>query len=135
MRKIKTQNLKANFRGGQALLVAILMVTAATLAIGLAIAAIGSTQVNIALASKQSAQAYGLSESCLENTLMRMARANFSVPPPFTNGLGNCTIEISGSVPYQITSTGNVGKTYRKIRATVIINNEVINIQKWEEVY
>lgn len=127
--------VSCKLKSGQAMLVAILIITAAALAIGLAIAAIGSTQVNIMLGGKQSTQAYALAEGCLENTLMRMARTDISVPPPFTTPLGSCTIEISGALPYQITSKAQVGKARRQIRATVNINNEVLNIQSWQESY
>lgn len=128
---------RAKARSGQAMLVAILMITAAALAIGLAIAAIGSSQVNITLVNKQSSQAYALAEGCLENTLMRMARTNNTPPPVFTTSQGSCTIEISGSAPapYQIISTGQVGKAFRKIRATVSINNEILTINSWQESY
>lgn len=117
------------------MLVAILIITAATLAIGLAVATMGSTEVNIGLVSKQSEQAYGLAETCLENTLIRFARGETTPPANFILPSGNCIIEIAGLAPYQITSTAQVGRTRRKIQATVSINNEVLNIESWGESY
>ena len=119
----------------QAMLVAILMITAAALAIGLAVATLGLSEVKIATGSKDAQGAYTLAETCLENTLMRMARTDTSVPPAFNLDSGNCTIEINGSASYTITSTGRVGRAFRKIRATVSINNEVLNIESWGEAY
>ncbi len=126
------------------MLVAILMITAAALAIGLAVATVGSSEVTQSLAAKQSAQAYDLAETCLENTLMRFARTDTSLPTQFTNDTGSCTIEISGGPPaaYQITSKASVGRVHRNLRATVAVTwvgseatDEILNIQSWEEVY
>jgi len=135
----KIRNPKSEIRNyyhkAQAMLVSILMITAAALAIGLAVATASSTEVKISLAEKESTSAYYLAETCLENTLMRFSRTVTSVPPVFTLPAGTCTIEIVGSAPYQITSTGNVGRTVRKVRATVSITGEVLNIQSWGETY
>lgn len=135
-------------RSGQAMLVAILMITAAALAIGLAVATVGSSEVTQSLAAKQSAQAYDLAETCLENTLMRFARTDTSVPEQFTNSLGSCTIEISGGPPaaYQITAKSTInstlGKVHRNLQATVAVTwvaneatDEILHIQSWGEVY
>lgn len=141
---MKLQTEKWQFRSGQAMLVAILMITAAALAIGLAVATVGSSEVTQSLAAKQSAQAYDLAETCLENTLMRFARADTSLPAQFTNDIGSCTIEISGGPPsaYQITSKSTVARVHRNLRATVAVTwvgseatDEILNIQSWEESY
>lgn len=138
--RFKIKNLPSDRQGlkflrSQAMLVAILIITAAALAIGLAIAALGSSELNSTLNAKQANQAYGLAETCLENTLMKMARNEITAPPNFTASSGNCTINIAGSSPYQITSTGLVGKVTRKIEATVNINSEVLEVTSWQEVY
>jgi len=137
MAKIRNQKLEIrnHYHKAQAMLVAILMITAAALSIGLAVATLSSSEVKISLSGRDANTAYYLAETCLENTLMRMARTDISVPPTFTLPEGSCTIEISGAAPYEITSTGNAGKAYRKIRATVTINNEVLTISSWEESY
>ena len=131
-------------RSGQAMLVAILMITAAALAIGLAVATVGSSEVIQCLAAKQSAQADTLAETCLEDTLMRFARADTSQPAPFTNSIGSCTIEISGGPPaaYQILSKASVARVHRNLRATVAVTwvgseatDEILKIQAWEEIY
>jgi len=137
--KVKMQNygIKHYFRESksQAMLVAILIISAAALAISIAVATMGSSEVNIGLVSRDSGKSYALAETCLENTLMRLSRGQSSVPPTFTLTDGNCTIEITGTSPYQITSTAQVGKTRRKIRSTVTVANEILNIQSWQEVY
>ena len=130
-------------RSGQAMLISILMVTAAALAIGLAVAAIGSSELVQTVAYRQSTQAYGLAETCLEDQLMRITRANYTVKTPdFTNDLGSCTIVLSAGPPYTITSTGFVGRTRRVLQVVVNVNNpasvatdERLTITSWEEVY
>ena len=123
------------FKKGQGMLVAILMITAAALAIALAVATMASSEVNISQAARQSAKARMLAEGCLEDALMRLARTNNAQPPTFTSAEGNCTINIAGSAPYEITSTGQAGRAFSKIKATVSVNNEILSIEKWEEIY
>lgn len=120
---------------GQAMLVAILMITAAALAIGLAVASLSSSEVKITVASRDASIAYYLAETCLEDTLMRFSRTNTSIPPTFTLPQGSCTIEVNGAGPYEIISTSHVGKATRKIRASVSVSNEVLNITSWGESY
>lgn len=121
---------------GQGMLVAILMITAAALAIALAVGTMSSSEVNISQTAKQATRAQILAQGCLEDALMRLARTDTSQPPIFTNQDGNCTIKITGSGPVlEITSTAQVSRAYRKIKATVGVNDEVLSIQKWEETY
>ena len=115
------------------MLVAILLITAAALAIGLGIAGVTSSQINLSVSSRDSAKAYHLAESCLENTLLRMARGDVSLPPDLEIPSGKCIINISGQPPYEITAEGVVNRTKRKIRATVNINNEVLSIVSLKE--
>ncbi len=122
-------------KNAQAMLVAILIITAAALSIGLAIAAVSSTEVKIGVNSKSSSQAYFLAENCLENTLIRFARGEFDVPANFTDTVGSCTIEIVGASPYIITSKAQVGRVRSHITATVNVDNEVLDIVSWQESY
>ncbi len=121
---------------GQGMLVAILMITAAALAIALAVATISSSEVNISQVARQATRADALARGCLEDALMRLARTDSSQPPSFTIQDGNCTIKITGTgTAFEITSTAQVGRAYRKIMATVNVNDEVLTVQKWEETY
>lgn len=122
-------------RFGQAMLVAILIITMAALAIAMAVATVSSSEVKISYGAKQSSEAYFLTEACLENALMRLARTDNSQPSNFTTSDGACTIKITGSAPYEILATGQIGDAYRKIQATVSVSNEVLMIEKWEESY
>lgn len=119
----------------QGMLVAILMITAATLAIALAVATMSSSEVNISQVTKQAARADGLAHACLENALMRLARTETSEPPSFTVQDGNCTIKITGSGPYEIQTVAQVGRAFRELQATVSVDNEVLNITQWQEIY
>ena len=124
-------------RKSQAMLVAILMVTAAILATSIAVISLGSAQVNIASGKKQSTQAYSIAEACLEDVLMRMARKDIAYPYSgnFTYSTGSCTISVSPASPYTVTSTATVEKTKRQIVVTASVSNEVLTINSWEESY
>ena len=135
MKKTTSHISHLTFHKAQAMLVAILMITAAALAIGLGIAGVASSQINLSVSSRDSNLAYSLAEGCLENTLMRMARGDVSLPPDLENASGKCIIKISGNAPYEIIAEGLVGRSKRKIRATVNINNEVLSIVSLKEEY
>lgn len=128
-------NYKFKIRSGQAMLVAILIITASALSIGLAVATVSSTEVKIGVNSRSSSQAYFLAENCLENTLMRFARGEFNPPTGFTDSVGSCTIEITGASPYQIISKAQVGRARSHITATVNVGNEVLDIVSYQELY
>jgi len=129
-------NCKLRISKGQGMLVAILMMTAAALAIALAIGTIASSEVSISQTAKQAARAEVLARSCLEDALIRLARADTSQPPTFTDQDGNCTIKITGSGSSSvITASAQVGRAFRQLQATVNVNDEVLTIQKWQEIY
>ncbi len=113
--KRKSQNLgrKHHYSKAQAMLVSILMITAAALAIGLAVATLSASEVKISVSSRDSTTAFYFAETCLADTLMRFSRVNTNPPASFNLPSGSCTINISGTGPYQILSTGTVGKAVR----------------------
>ena len=126
--------MKKNKFQGQTMLLAVMIVAATSIAIGVSVAVVTSSGASDSIKNKDSAVAKTLAETCLEDNLMKMSRGDFT-PSSFTTAGGSCTIKISGNAPYVLDSTGIVGKSRRNIRATVSIDNEVLNIQELKESY
>jgi len=130
-------------RRGQALIVAVLIIFMAAMAIGVAAATVALAQNNITQNQKLAKQAYNLAASGLENTTMRMTRGDFSNPATLQEGAGTCTIIISGSSPsYQILAVSEIisplwggKKVTKKIQANVTINDGLVNVTSWQEMY
>jgi len=116
------------------MLLAVMIVAVTSIAIGVSIAVVTSSGANDAQKFKDSAVAKTLAETCLEDNLMKMSRGDFT-PSNFTTAEGSCTIEISGNAPYVLNVKGIAGKSRCKLRATVSISNEVLNIQELREIY
>lgn len=134
----------AGSHGGQAMIVAILIIFMAAMAIGVAAATIAITQTNVVQNMNLSKQAYNLAESGVDNTTMRMTKGDFSNPGVLSEGAGTCTITVSGSLPYyqilsvaEITSPlGGGKKATKKIKADVTISTDgVVSITSFQEVY
>lgn len=116
------------------MLLAIMIVAVTSIAIGVSVATVTSLRATESIINKDALLGKTLAESCLEDNLMKMSRGDFA-PTSFTTTEGSCTIEISGNSPYVLNAIGTVGRTVRKIRATVTIDNEVLNIESWKEEY
>jgi len=126
--------MKINMFKGQTMLLAIMIVAATSIAIGVSIAIVTSSQASEGIKNKDSLIAKTLAASCLEDNLMKMSRGDFT-PSSFTTAEGSCIIEISGNAPYILNVKGIAGKSRRNLRATVSISNEVLNIQELREEY
>jgi hypothetical protein len=129
--------------GGQAMLVAILIIFVAAMAIGVAAATIAITQTTVVQNMNLSKMANSLAEAGVNNTVIRMTKGDFSNPGVLSEGTGTCTITVSGSNPsYQILSVAEIPSTLgggkkatKKIRADVNVNDGVVSIIGWQEVY
>lgn len=112
-------------------LVALLVLAAAGLAIGISISLVGLNELQASLADSQAVEAKALAQTCVEDGLERL-RANFT---PYSGSLsvgsGSCIIEIvvTGSAAV-IHATGTVDVYNQKITVDVDTNLLVTN---WQE--
>jgi hypothetical protein len=128
---------------GQALLTAILIIFVAIMALGTAALAVAMAQTNISQNYKLNKQAYNLAESGLENVLMRFSHGDYSTPPPLSDGFGSSTITLSGSSPsYQILAVGEIvsplgggKKATKKIQANVVVSDGIPTVTARQEIY
>jgi len=140
---LETKGRPEGKKGGQAMIIAILIIFMAAMAIGVAAATVAITQTNVVQNMNLSKQAYNLAESGVDNTIMRMTKGDFLNPGVLSEGAGTCTITVSGSLPsYQILSVAEITsplgggkKAFKKIQANVTVTDGVVSIASFQEVY
>ena len=121
-------------------LISLLVIAAVTLAIGISISLLSISEINMGLKGSKSGQAFHLTDSCLEEALMRLKRdenysgGNLNV----TGGSCNIIVEAAGSQK-TINITADLDNIQRKIKAvtnvTVYGGRYYHEILSWEEIY
>lgn len=126
-----------NSQGGYVALIAVLIVGAAALAIGVTTLSVGADSQRTALVEQQSKQARNLASACAQEAL-QLVHDNiaFAGTNTMTLGQGTCTysVVVATGTTRTITTTGTVGNVVRKIQASVTINSTSISISSWQEV-
>jgi len=131
MRKIRQPK---NSEKGTALIMMIIFMLIASIIASTAVAVVVT---NSAGASKlqQGTIDYQVTESGIEDALLRLLRN----PNPMTYNLsvggGTAVISITGTFPsFTILSTGNINGIQRKIQATTDYTGNVLTINSWREI-
>jgi len=119
---------------GYIALIAVLIIMAVTLSIGLSlnILSIGETQSG--LLKQQSAQSFAIADSCLQEAYLRIERDNDYPGGSLNIGQGSCNITV---VPQGadriITVDSDVDGIIRKIESSVTIVGNNIQFNFWKE--
>jgi len=124
-----------NQRGYIALL-AILIVSAATTAIALALLTTGIDSQRGSMAFKSGIQARQLASACAEEALQVLHdNTSSTASSSLSLSTGNCTYNISstGSSTRSITTSGTVNSVIRKLTVSVTISSSSISIVSWSE--
>src|SRR3954462_6686008 len=122
---------------GYVALLAVLIVGAAAMAIGLGLLAAGSDAQISNLASQRSIQARQLASGCVEESLQKIHdNTAFTGSGTLTLTTGNCTYVVTntGTTTRTVTSTSTIGSVVRKVTAYVTINASSISITSWQDV-
>jgi len=129
--------VKNTEQSGYVALMAVLIMGAATLAIGLSLLASGTDNQRMVLVEQQSTRARALVNACTEEALQQI-HDNMTYA-----GTTNLTIETE-SCQYTVTSTGTstrtidanatIGNTTRRLKVYVTISTTSISIISWQEV-
>jgi hypothetical protein len=122
---------------GYVALIAVLIVGAASLAIGLTLLTTGTDSQRAALATQQSMQARSLADACAEEALQQIyTSASFTGSSNLSQGQGSCTFTVTntGGNNRTIDTTGTVSGVVRKVKVYVTITSSSISITSWQEV-
>jgi hypothetical protein len=79
--------------------------------------------------------AYDIAESGIENALLRLLRNPSYTGETLTVGDGTATIIVSGTGPYTIVSSGQVGNFRRQITAVTNDTGGALTITSWIETF
>lgn len=117
---------------GQAL---ITLLVFALVAITVASAAIIILYVNTVSVSKfqSGISVYAISESGLENGLLRLIRDPQYLGETITVGSGSATITVNGSNPWTVTSVGRLGNFARTVSVVASESGGVYYFSSWKE--
>jgi hypothetical protein len=132
---MKTIRLAAE--GGYIALMAILIVGAVALSVGLALLTTGTDSQRSALVSQRSTQARSLANACAEEALQQIyALASFTGTNNLTLGQGSCTYTVTntGGNNRLIDTVGTVDDVVRKVKVYVTITSSSLSITSWQEV-
>jgi len=127
----KTVNQK-----GYIALIAVLIVLAVTLAIGLTlnILSIGETQAG--LLKQQSAQSFTLADGCLQEAYLRIKRNNNYPGGSLNITEGSCTITVASQGPKRtITVESDINNIKRRFESEIRIVGNNIQVNYWQELY
>lgn len=133
---IRLRPIQANQQGYIALL-AVLIVGAASLAIGLALLVNGSDNERATLVTTQSIQARNLATACAEEALQQMHdNTAFTGTNNLTLGQGTCTYTVTntGGSNRTVDATGTVNNVVRKVKVYATIGASSISITSWQDV-
>jgi DeoR/GlpR family transcriptional regulator of sugar metabolism len=123
--------------GGYIALMAVLIVGAASLAIGLALLTMGADSQRSTLIAQQSAQARSLATACAEEALQEIHDDTaFTGTDNLSLGQGTCsyTVTNTGGNNRTITASGVVGEVTRKLEIYATIGVSSISIISWQEI-
>jgi hypothetical protein len=116
---------------------AVLIVGAASLAIGLALLTMGADSQRSTLIVQQSVQARSLATACAEEALQEIHDDTaFTGTGNLSLGQGTCsyTVTNTGGSNRTITSSGVVGEVTRKLEIYATIGVSSISIISWQEI-
>jgi hypothetical protein len=122
---------------GYIALMAVLIVGAASLAIGLALLTMGADSQRSTLVLQQSAQARSLATACAEEALQEIHDDTaFTGTGNLNLGEGTCsyTVTNTGGSNRTITTSGVVGSVTRKLEIYATIGVSSISIISWQEI-
>ncbi len=127
----KIQNSKFKSQKGYVALVALLIVAAAALTIGIAVSLRGIEEIQISYSASQAAKAKSLANTCLEEGLERLRNnwASYSGSLPIEESSCIIDIVINGSNA-TLTAVGTVDVYTQKIQIGADNN---LNIISWQE--
>lgn len=124
-------------QSGYVALITVLIVGAASLAIGLGILLTSTDSQKAVLSEQRSAQARSLAVSCIEEALQQIHdTTSFTGTNNLTFGTDSCTYTVTntGGSNRQVDATGTVGGVVRKIQVYATIGASSISITSWQEV-
>ncbi len=123
-------------QNGYIALIAVLIITAATLAISLSLNTLSIGETESGLLKQQSAQSFALADACLQESYLRLARQGDYVGGQLKTELGSCTITIVKDNRDRIINVNSeVGFQMRRWESRVTVDNGSVTVNYWKELF
>lgn len=123
---------KINNQGGYIALIAILIIVAVTLAVGISMSLLGVGQTQASFTEQQSRQSFHLADSCLEEAIWQLKKnSSYAGNNNLNLSEGSCNITVEAKMiscdmsKYYTAKTSN---NYRMIYITSDVNNIIRNL-------
>jgi len=131
-------NMRVAEERGYMAMIAVLIIGAASLAIGTGMLLIGVDNQKMTFVTQDAVRARNVAVSCVEEALQRIHEFPNFVATDVSVSINayNCsyTITSTGANTRQIDASSTVGGVVRKVRAYVTIGTSSISITSWQEV-
>lgn len=133
------QNIKTyKNQKGYIALIAILIIIAVTLAVGLSMGLLGIGETQAGLTGEQSRQSFQLANGCLEEAILRIKKDNNYEGGNLNIKEGSCNITVGRGPkqgnPFTINIQANVNNYIRKIEAQIDTQKEPVKLIYWKEI-
>lgn len=127
----------STYNGGYIALMTVLIVSAACVAISLALLVAGADSQRSTLISQRSVQTRTVANACAEEALQRInERAVTPTVGTITIAQGECSYSTVNLTPvsYEIDVTGSVENVVKKLKIYATISQSSITVTSWQEV-
>jgi hypothetical protein len=126
----------ANNQRGYIALIAVLIISAVTLAIGLSLNTFGIQETQSGLLKQQSVQSSAFADSCLDEAYLRLERDNSYAGGKLNLDVSSCTITISiDGNDRIITAASDASGVMRQLESRVTVTGGSVTVHYWKELY
>ena len=131
MSKVKCQRFS---EGGYIALASVLVIASVVIIIGVTTSLASITEGQLSLAEEKKEESIDFTEACVEDALIRLARAN-NIPAVIPLIEGSCSVTINSQVgdDWIFTVTGSVDNYTKKIQVDAT-RGTTITLNSWQEV-
>jgi len=120
---------------GYIALIAVLIIVAVTLSIGISLNLLSISETQTGLLKQQSAMSYAIADSCLQEAILQIERDKTYAGANLNVGLGSCTITVvSQATDRIITVESNVNNIVRRLEASVDVSAAEVSLNYWQEI-
>ena len=121
-------------QSGYIALIAVLIISAAALAISLSLNTLSIGETESGLLKQQSTQSFALAEACMQEAYLRLGRNGDYSGGQLNTELGSCTITVaSDNSDRIITVNSEVNSQMRRLESRVTIGGGSIIVGYWKE--
>ncbi len=130
MKTLRNNNLQA----GQTLITVLVFIIIASVVTTTAVAVLLNTTQSSSITSN-SIVAAQIAESGAENALLRILRDPNYTGEILPVGEGSAQIQVTGTDPKTITSTGTIGDFQKTVQVVITYNNNIMSVSSWTFIF